>query len=111
MDDERRFSTNKAYYDLTTNHQGGGFVISSSGNGIDVTKDQTAIIGSKGFKKFSVSIYNQQNNTEEVTLHFLVNPSDISNTFTAITRYVDVEKETQYLNLQEFHCVSKIFHL
>lgn len=78
MDNERKLSTISTYTSLIKDHQGGGFYVVPSGEIINTELDQTAIVSRKGFKKFEVSIYNQQKDIDEVSLIFLINPTDIT---------------------------------
>lgn len=94
MDDRKQLNTTEVYnamLDPENGRLGGGFSVTASraGLSIDTTLDQTAVRYEQGFKPFSISIYNQQSNTEKVSLDFMVNPSDITigQTFVASDAY------------------------
>jgi Transglycosylase SLT domain len=77
IDNVKRNSTNSSYSDLMTYHQGGGFVVNPRGI-IDTSLDETAIASVPGLKQFSISIYNQQTDSDVISLIFMVNPSDVT---------------------------------
>jgi hypothetical protein len=78
MDNIKIINTTETFKSLTQDHQGGGFIVKPSGNPPQDNLDQTAARILTSANNFTVSIYNQNQDDDVLSLFFLINPTDIT---------------------------------
>jgi hypothetical protein len=70
-------NTIKAFNDLITNHSGGGFFVQPTGITTELPYI-TAVTRGIDYKLFNVSIYNQKEDADSISMALLINPSDLT---------------------------------
>lgn len=78
MDNIKTINTSDTLTSLTQDHQGGGFIVIPSGTTVPENLDQTAVRSLTNVNNFTVSIYNQNQDDDVLSLFFLINPIDIT---------------------------------